>query len=317
MRTTDLRYYIPSNTRNEYRNDHFYQTLNAEVNEDGFVRFTWNKYAVNVYNGELAYILLNRSLEVEIEGDKTNKVKDEGDKRPRLNIETIQIDCSQFLKSYVEGYKEGETYFTNEFKASPNVIYGAGTDGYIGTILDHYYEHGYKGIEGWEAIKKYSPGIITHKIIKEFGYYAGIVSKLQELIRLHPTPFKKALIARGKSPAAQQHTQDNVANTEPEKPNLTTQLEVAMYYFYMGEVLTRDNCIEKCRVMGVNANSDKPYQYFNDYSEKLSRTGDPESKQKLRNRIERIKRVLAALPEDKKELAMDELKLNESLCKRL
>lgn len=101
------------------------------------------------------------------------------------------------------------------------------------------------------------------------------------------------------------------------KSKLTTQLEVAMYYFYMGEVLTRDNCIEKCRLMGVDADSDKPYQHFSEYSEKTNRTGNPESKRKLKNRIDRIERVLAILPEEKKGLAADELKLNERLFENL
>jgi hypothetical protein len=43
--------------------------------------------------------------------------------------------------------------------------------------------------EGWGYVKKQYPLTLTHKVIKEFGYYSGVVNKVEEQIKKHPRLF--------------------------------------------------------------------------------------------------------------------------------
>ncbi|MDP8217634.1 MAG: hypothetical protein P9M03_02785 [Candidatus Theseobacter exili] len=205
----DIRYSITSIENGEYKNVFYYRVLKGDIETDGFVLFPMNTGAIKVYNAEQAFILSNRALEVENCDTK----------------ELITIDGIQYLKSFLDGYKQGELYFSNEFKGSPTVIYGEHSESYIGTILNHFYDTEHEtGRKGWQFIRFEYPVILTHKTIRKYGYYSGIVNKVQELIKLHPEPFKKVPIVSQPQP---------IKNKDLEEKENTLRNEIKSAFSFM------------------------------------------------------------------------------------
>src|SRR5690606_5541102 len=73
-----------------------------------------------------------------------------------------------------------------------------------------------------------------------------------------------------------------------DKRELTVK-EIALLYFYLDEPITPKNVAEIAEKYGYRSN--KPYQYYLEYSLKQNRTGDPGSKAKVRNQIKRIENI--------------------------
>ena len=84
--------------------------------------------------------------------------------------------------------------------------------------------------------------------------------------------------------------------------------EIALKCFYEGTIITRENA--KNYLIGTGHTSgDKLYQEFSKWSNRTDRKSNPESKLKLNNKIKSFEKVIAELPENKKETAKDELKI--------
>ena len=81
-----------------------------------------------------------------------------------------------------------------------------------------------------------------------------------------------------------------------------------MKFFYEVTIITRENA--KNYLIGTGHTSgDKLYQEFSKWSNRTDRKSNPESKLKLNNKIKSFEKVIAELPENKKETAKDELKI--------
>jgi hypothetical protein len=108
-------------------------------------------------------------------------------------IET-KINGYDYLQTYIDGYKEGEQYFDDEFRISPNTLYGENAEDYVKDIHYNFFnvriEVG-EGHEGWAFVKEAFSLLLTKKSIKEYGYYSGIVSKVEEQVKKYPRLFKK------------------------------------------------------------------------------------------------------------------------------
>ncbi len=160
----------------EEQNNHEYKYFKKEIEQHGFISISVEGEERNfkIFTASLAVILISKNLQV-------------------LNMDTqteTRINSWNYLNTYIEAYKEGEQYFEAEFKVSPNTIYGANAEQYVRDIHQNFFHVQHTGInEGWGYVKKQYPLILTHKVVKEFGYYSGIVNKVEEQVKKYPQLF--------------------------------------------------------------------------------------------------------------------------------
>lgn len=170
----ECRYKINFSVEDNEMSKKMFASFNREILNCGFVKVLLGAESFKVYTPELAVILILREL-------------------PVLNLEIQKeelIDGWDYLKTFSEAYKEGEHYFEKEFKVSPNTLYGANAEKYVRDIHLNFFHVKHTGInEGWGYVKKQYPIILTHKAVKEFGYYSGIVNKVEEQVMKYPRLF--------------------------------------------------------------------------------------------------------------------------------
>jgi len=145
---------------------HEFTTYERQLKRDGFnVILDKNNVPFYVYTAELMYILASDNLPV-IEYD-TNK--------------EIKINCFEFGNKYIEGFKEGCTYFDENFSVPTTVIYGENAVNYFNDLKVNYSK--------WGEFNKQVPNFLKNSTIKKCGYYAGLVSKVKELKAKFPKQF--------------------------------------------------------------------------------------------------------------------------------
>lgn len=147
-----------------------------EIDESGYSLVKTDTDTVKIYTAELAFFLT--SDELEARNTQTKVIE--------------KINGLEYLKTYLEAYKQGEQYFETEFKVSPNTLYGSNAEQYVGDIHSYFFhvQH-FEGFNGWGFVKKHYPKTISYREIKVFGYYSGIVNKVEEQVNKHPRLFAK------------------------------------------------------------------------------------------------------------------------------
>jgi hypothetical protein len=164
----DPRYYLTTFVNEEEQETQNYKYLKQSINENGFFGVNSENRLFKIYTPELALIFSRTNFKVE-------------------NMETQKetlINTFDYLKTYIEAYKEGEQYFEKEFKLSVNGMYSENAKLYVKDIHDNYFHVQHvPSQEGWSYVKKCYPFILTHEAIKKFGYYSGIVSKVEEQVK--------------------------------------------------------------------------------------------------------------------------------------
>ena len=169
----DYRYLINSNFWEQEKTKLELASFQSKINNEGFLNVEVEQETVKIYNPQLAVILNSNEL----------PVKD-------LDAQTeTTIDSWEYLKTFVAAYKEGEQYFETTFKVSPEIIFGAGAKNYVNEIHMNFFHLQHRMNEGWVYVKKAEPLILTHKAVKEYGYYSGLVNKVEQLIIEHPRLF--------------------------------------------------------------------------------------------------------------------------------
>ena len=80
--------------------------------------------------------------------------------------------------------------FRRQLHSVSEVLYGANQKQYIQDLHNHYFhiQH-HPGKKGWNYVRHQHPFILTHEAVKTFGYYSGLVSKVDELVERHPLLF--------------------------------------------------------------------------------------------------------------------------------
>lgn len=170
----DTRFWLTTFFEEQEQAKHEYKSFKREIENNGCFIVEADTDPVKIYTPELAVIFTSKEL-------------------PTRNMDT-QIETTtngwDYLKTYIEAYKEGGQYFENEFKISPNTLHGANAEQYVRDIHLNFFHVQHTGInEGWGYVKKQYPFILTHKAVKEFGYYSGIVNKVEEQVKKHPRMF--------------------------------------------------------------------------------------------------------------------------------
>jgi len=195
---------------------HPYKSFQREIENNGCFKVKTETDTVKIYTPELAVILTSKEL-------------------PTLNIDTqkeTNINGWEYLETYIEAYKEGEQYFETEFKVSPNTLYGAYAEQYVRDIHLNFFHVQHNEVdEGWGYVKKRYPTILTHKAVKEYGYYSGIVNKVEEQVKKYPLQFATFDKCENNLPPQQTETK-----TDKLKVN-----QIALIHVYEGKQITREN----------------------------------------------------------------------------
>lgn len=170
----DTRFWLTTFFEEQEQTKHEYKVFKREIENNGCFKVKTETDTVKIYTPELAVIFTSNTLSARNMDTQT---------------ETI-INGSEYLKTYIEAYKEGEQYFETEFKVSTNTLYGANAEQYVRDIHLNFFHVQHTGTnEGWSYVKKQYPMILTHKAVKEFGYYSGIVNKVEEQVKKYPRLF--------------------------------------------------------------------------------------------------------------------------------
>lgn len=167
----DTRFQIKASFNKEGPAKYEYKSFQEEIKNNG--GFTVNK--VRIYTPELTFILFSKEL-------------------PAFNMDTkeqIILNCFPYFETYVKAFNEGVKYFDNEFAILPNTLYGVNAKQYVRDIHFNYFHKRLKGsFTGWHFVEEQYPGILTHKEISKFGYYSGIVSRVEEMAKNYPHLFQ-------------------------------------------------------------------------------------------------------------------------------
>ncbi|MCZ2128686.1 MAG: hypothetical protein LC109_00275 [Bacteroidia bacterium] len=170
----DTRFWLTTFFEEQEQTKHPYKSFKREIENNGCFKVKTETDTVKIYTPELAVIFTSKEL-------------------PARNMDTkteTTINGRDYIETYIKGYKEGEQYFENEFKVSPTTLYGANAEQYVRDIHLNFFHIPHTGLnKGWSYVKKSYPMILTHKAVKEFGYYSGIVNKVEEQVKKYPRLF--------------------------------------------------------------------------------------------------------------------------------
>jgi len=100
----------------------------------------------------------------------------------------VTFKGSDYFKTYIDAYKEGEEFFVITYNFDlykPEALVETIKLLYFPKDRTNIYNRNY-----WSYVKVMNPFIISHAIIRDYGYNSGIINKVHELIDLHPILFK-------------------------------------------------------------------------------------------------------------------------------
>jgi hypothetical protein len=171
----DQRFWLTSFFEGHEQTKGVYKSLKSQIDNNGSFEVKEGNEIFKIYTPELATILISKEL-------PANNLD--------LKTETI-VNGFEYLETYFKAYKDGEQYFEKEFKVSPNTLYGTNAKHYVKDLHLNFFHVKHTGTnEGWGYVKKQYPFILTHKAIKEYGYYSGIVNKVDEQVKKYPKLFE-------------------------------------------------------------------------------------------------------------------------------
>ena len=262
-----------------------------EIKLNGFVTIAAGENTAKIYTPQLAHILTTEHKVQVIAGKKKT-----------------QISGLKYWQAYFEGFKQGENYFEHEFKPNASTLYGGQVEKYVTDLHNHYWHSKVLGsFEGWASVKFNYPFVLNQKSIKEFGYYSGIVSKADELIKLHQQVF-----------ADFDKCQHSISDKKPEAIEQTLRIkQIALIHAYNGNKITRENAGTIAGKYGYTTKNSRLYQDYLAFIKSNERTAIPtaETKKTLSNKIELFESVLPHLSTKGLQLAKDEINILKSHLK--
>lgn len=145
-----------------------YEQLKSIIKENGFIDFKFGDYYAKVYNPKLAAILCVEDLLVSERGSKDEKT-----------VKTLE-----WVKTYIKGFQEGAVYFEKTFTIA--ALYGNHSSEFVKNLLVNYND-------SWASHKNRYPKILDHDLMKELGYYSGIVNCADNMVETHHSIFSKCV----------------------------------------------------------------------------------------------------------------------------
>jgi len=288
----DISFWLATFFEEQQQTKHPYKSYQREIENNGCFIVKIEAEPVKVYTPELALIFTSKKL-------------------PARNMDTQKeatLNGCEYLKTYIEAYKEGEQYFENEFKVTPDTLYGTNAEQYVRDIHFNFFHFKHTGAnEGWGYVKKQYPIILTHKAVKDFGYYSGIVNKVEEQVKKHPRLFATFDKCEHNLPPQQTETKTSKLKVK----------QIALIHVYEGLQITRKNAGEIAAKHGYTAKNSGE-GLFQDYTiycstENRKEKPTPCTPKKLKNKIELFESVLNHLSDNKKQRAIDEIKILKTI----
>jgi hypothetical protein len=179
MSNENTKYWLKSFFNEEIQKTGKYKSLKSQIDRNGSFDILNGNNRFKIYTPELALILISNDLTVEeISRNKKSTHK--------------TINGCEFQDTYFEEYNKGISYFDKYFSISSNTLYGENGETYVRDLHNNYFHNKNRDCfgMGWSYFKKYSPITLTNKIIRKFGFYSGIVNKVDELIDKYPKLFQ-------------------------------------------------------------------------------------------------------------------------------
>jgi hypothetical protein len=152
-----------------------YKAFLNQIQQNGFYNVSINNQQIKVYTPELMVLFTSKDLSLQ------NAHTDE----------KTTLNGRDYLETYAKGFNEGQQHFNSNFAANANTLYGANAEQYVNDIhFNYFHKQHERNKDGWHYYKTSYPLLITHKEISKYGFYAGIISKVEELAAQHPQLFK-------------------------------------------------------------------------------------------------------------------------------
>lgn len=288
----DTRFWLTTFFDGQEQTKHEYKSFQREIENNGCFIVKADTDTVKIYTPELAVIFTLKEL-------------------PARNMDAQKettVNGWEYLKTYIEAYKEGEEYFETEFKVSPNTLYGANAEQYVRDIHLNFFHVKHTGInEGWGYVKKQYPIILTHKAVKEFGYYSGIVNKVEEQVKKYPRLFATFDKCEHNLPPQQTETKTDKLKVP----------QIALIHVYEGIQITRGNAREIAAQHGYTAKNSGEglFQDYTNYCSTANRKGKPTpcTPRKLMNKIKLFESVVNLLSDNNKQRAIDEINILKTI----
>ncbi len=127
------------------------------------------------YSPEISFILTTKRLAVYNQASKQNE----------------NINGTDFIETYEKAFEDGVNEFNKNYGITPNTLYGDNAKFYVQDLHMNYAHKLIDGIyDGWRFVQASYPIMINHQIINKYGFYAGMVSSLSEIINSYPILFK-------------------------------------------------------------------------------------------------------------------------------
>lgn len=107
----------------------------------------------------------------------------------RDNQEIEEFNPHDLYKIYSDGYKRGESDFANDYGLTKKQLFSINTDIFIQDLKDQYYNVRTPFGNGFVSLK--NRNLIAFKLddFEALGYYCGLLSGLEELVKGNPTLF--------------------------------------------------------------------------------------------------------------------------------
>lgn len=197
----DTRFWLNDIFEIQEQTKHSFKSYQREIENNGYLKVKTESETVKIYTPQLAVILISKELIVINQDTKTE----------------TKINGCDYLNTYIEAFKKGEQYFEKEFKVSASTLYGENAKLYVKDIHDNFFHVIHEpSIEGWSYVKKSYPIILTYEAIKKYGYYSGIVNKVEEQIKKHLTLFTNFDKCEHNSQPQQSDTNKEIEPFNPE-----------------------------------------------------------------------------------------------------
>lgn len=207
---------------------------------------------------------------------------------------------------YIEGYKMGKEYFKSNYKVSTETLF-QNINEYVKTLQTCYCHKEQKQLKrGWCWYRWNYPTIFNEESIKDYGYFAGIISEIDELKEKYPQ-FKTI-------GQCEHNTLPQQAETKTDKLKVH---QIALIHVYEGLQITRENAGEIAAKYGYTAKNSGEglFQDYTYYCSMANRKGKPThcSPKILKNKIIRFESVVDHLSDNNKQRAIDEIKILKTL----
>jgi hypothetical protein len=206
----DTRFFLTTFLDEQVQKGNEYKNLKRLIENRGFFNIKLDTHKVKCYTPELALILTTKSLQAK-------------------NLETkedVTLNRFEYLNSYEQGFIEGEQYFEGNYGVEHNtLISGENFKNNIELLRTEYFQvktckYDENEKEGWVFVKATYPIVLTHNEIKEYGYYSGIVSKVDELLKKFNKQFMPNGTVKEISNTFEKFTNDDNTNKDKIIPTL-------------------------------------------------------------------------------------------------